>query len=174
MIKKKKKKEKDKQKRSYPLQQEQKHRSGYYDTIPDIYDLISCNYKKSFQIYDIAPNNYLTSSNSYDKLSNNHGFCLSVGWLVGWIFSRITQKLLNGFTQILDGGWVSAQNMSPWSTVDSNAVDGRSLDELIFRMKEIVLTFFIIVRESVLRVILPTLDEENEVYLCGWYQASTI
>ena len=29
---------------------------------------------------------------------------------VAWFFSRITQKLLNRFSQNLEGGWVSAQN----------------------------------------------------------------
>ena len=35
---------------------------------------------------------------------------VSVCWLVGGFVSRVTQKLLTGFLQNLDGRWVSDQN----------------------------------------------------------------
>ena len=97
--------------------------------------------------------------------------CLLVGWLVcQQDYTKTTERIYSNF------GWRMGlcPEYNPNPTMDSNAADGRPLDELLFRVKEIVLTFFNIVRESVLRVILLALDKENEVYHSCWYQASTI
>ena len=40
-------------------------------------------------------------------LSHQQGICVL---FVGWFVSRITGKLLNGYLQNLDGGWVSTKN----------------------------------------------------------------